>query len=170
MSIPLSTIKHALKIDYSEDDTELVRLREAASAFVSRSTQLILTRSAQSLQIAAWTDVLLPLHPFQALTSVQYVEGGVTVTMPSTGYWVDRTDEMPVLRFIDKPTIDEHTVISIRYEAGYNELPGEITHCIIALVGAWYSNPEAIQPVSMQQVPMSVQWILDTMSVRSAFR
>ena len=43
MTVPLSTIKSALKIDYDDDDTDIVRLREAAISLVERRTQLLLS-------------------------------------------------------------------------------------------------------------------------------
>jgi hypothetical protein len=49
-------------------------------------------------------------------------------------------------------------------------VPAEIVHCVIALVGAWYNNPEAFQPIGLSAVPMSVTYILETMSVRSMLR
>lgn len=170
MTVPLSTIKAALKIDYSDDDTELVRLRESAWSFIERSTQLVLSPTAQTLYLTKWEDILLPVHPFRSVTSVQYTYDGNVLVLSASSWWIDRTDMMPVLKWIDKPQIDPNTAITVTYSAGFDQLPGELTHCIIALVGAWYSNPEALQPVAMQQVPMSVQWILDTMSVRSAMR
>ena len=93
MSIPLSTIKSALKIDYADDDMDLIRLREAATALVERRTELLLSPQARTLYLATWSDTLLPDHPFNSLTSVTYYNGSnVLTTMPSSDYWVDRTD------------------------------------------------------------------------------
>lgn len=170
MSVPLSTIKNALKIDYSDDDSELIRLREAAASLIQRETQLVITLSSQTMYLAAFTDVTFPLHPFNSVSSIQYYTAGDITTLSGTNWYIDRTDALPVLRFIDPPSFDENTAITVTYNAGYSELPGEITHCIIALVGAWYSNPEAIQPIGMSEVPMSVRWILDGLSVRSKMR
>jgi hypothetical protein len=41
---------------------------------------------------------------------------------------------------------------------------------MIALVGHWYNNPEAAQPIGLQTVPMSVEAILDMYSIRSQLR
>jgi hypothetical protein len=53
---------------------------------------------------------------------------------------------------------------------GHDTLPDPLTHCVIALVGAWYNNPEAFQPIGLNVVPMSVEFILDTYQARSPLR
>lgn len=172
MSIPLSTIKSALKIDYSDDDTDLIRLREAATALVERRTELLLSPQARTLYLADWSHTLIPDHPFNSLTSVTYYNGSnVLTTMPSSDYWVDRTDgPMVRIRFLEAPTIYEGTAISVNYNAGYSSVPNEITHAIIAMVGAWYNNPEAFQPIGLQTVPLSVEYILSAVGTGSRIR
>ena len=49
-------------------------------------------------------------------------------------------------------------------------IPTDLTHCVIAIVGAWYNNPEAFQPIGLSVVPMSVEAILDMASVRTVLR
>jgi len=172
MTVPLSTIKSALKIDYDDDDTDIVRLREAAISLVERRTQLLLSPQTSTLYIARFTDTLLPAYPYSSLTSVVYTNNlNVTTTMPATDYWVDLTDgPMPVLRFLDYPGMYEGTAITVTYSAGYSSVPNELTHAIIALVGGWYNNPESIQPISLQTVPLSVEYILANISTRSNLR
>jgi uncharacterized phiE125 gp8 family phage protein len=172
MTVPLSTIKSALKIDYSDDDADLTRLREAAISLIERRTQLSLSPSAQTLYLAWWKDTLIPGYPFVSLTAVTYYNASnVLTTVPAGDYWVDRTDgPMPIIRFLESPAIYEGTAISVNYTAGYSAVPNEIVHCVIALVGGWYSNPEAFQPVGLSPVPMSVEFILDQVAARSPIR
>jgi uncharacterized phiE125 gp8 family phage protein len=170
MTVPLSTIKDALKIDYSDDDAQLTRLRDAAWAHIERRTQLVLTRSDQTMYIGDFkSDVLPPRHPFASVTSITYTAlDGSSVSL--SAYWVDRTEPMPMIRFLDRPQVKEGTAVAIVYIAGYTEMPGEIVHAVIALVGAWYSNPEALQPTAMSSVPLSLDYILESISVRSLIR
>jgi uncharacterized phiE125 gp8 family phage protein len=172
MSVPLSTIKSALKIDYADDDIELIRLREAATALIERRTELLLSPQSRSMYLAGWTDTLLSDHPFNSLTSVTYQNSSnVTTTMPSSDYWVDRTDgPMAKLRFLEAPSIYEGTAITVTYNAGYSAVPNEITHAIIALVGGWYNNPEAFQPIGLSPVPLSVEYILSALGTGSRIR
>jgi hypothetical protein len=103
---------------------------------------------------------------------VSYTDpNGTAVTMPAASYWIDLSDgPMPVLRFLDWPAIKEGTMVSCAYSCGHDMLPDPLTHCVIALVGAWYNNPEAFQPIGLNVVPMSVEFILDTYQARSPLR
>jgi uncharacterized phiE125 gp8 family phage protein len=171
MSVPLSTIKAALKIEYADDDTELLRLRDAATSLIARETGLVLQPEDKPLYLAYWRPTAVPHVPFVSVKSVKYYTGGVETTMPAIDYWLDRTDgPLPVLRFIETPAIDSDTQITATIESGYTQLPNEIVHAIISLTGAWYNNPEAFQPIGLNMVPMSVQFILESLRVREMIR
>ena len=172
MTVPLSTIKSALKIDFDDDDGDLTRLREAAISLIERRTQLVLTPQSLPLYLASWTDTMIPGYPFSTVTSVSYQNASnVTTTLDSSKWWVDRTDgPMPIIRFLDSPVTYQGTAITVTYSAGYSTMPNEITHCVIALVGGWYNNPEAFQAIGLSTVPMSVEFILESISVRSMLR
>jgi uncharacterized phiE125 gp8 family phage protein len=172
MTVPLSTIKSALKIDYDDDDADLTRLREAAITFVERRTAVRLAPTACTLYVSSWTDSVIPETPFSAITSVAYTDtSAASQTMPASDYWIDRTDgPMPVLRFLEAPALGEGTAITVTYTAGYSAVPSDLTHCVIAIVGAWYNNPEAFQPIGLSTVPMSVEMILEMASARTAIR
>ena len=170
MGIPLTTIKSALKVDYDDDDRELTRLREAAMSLISRNTGLALEPQSYEMYIAEWRDTLFAWFPFSTLTHVKYTVGGVLTTMPASSYWLDRTDAMPMLRFLDKPAIDEGTAITVTYVAGYADMPSEVVHAVISLVGHWYNNPEASQPIAMSTVPLGLQYILESITTKAGFR
>ena len=170
--VPLSTIKTALKIGYDDDDVDLIRLREAAAALIERRTQLALTPRTETLYLARFADTTVPGLPFNAVSAVQYRDGTNTLTtMPTTDWWLDRSEgPMPVLRFLETPALYQGTNITVTYTVGYSLLPNELVHAIIALVGHWYNNPEAAQPVQMAAVPLSLGYILDHLSSRSHLR
>lgn len=172
MSIPLSTIKSALKIDYSDDDTTLILYREAAEALVERETGLYMTPLARQMYLARFEDTAIPLLPFTSVTKVEYFnDANANTLMPVADYWLDRSDgPAPVLRFLEKPTIYEGTNITVSVDCGYNQVPNALVHCIIALVGGWYNNPEAFQPIGLNPVPMSVDYILSSYRARSFIR
>ena len=170
MTIPLATIKSALKVDYDDDDRDLTRLREAAMSLISRNTQLALTVESYLLYLTQWRDTVFPLAPFVSVTSVKYTTGAVVTTMPTSSYWVERSDALPKLRFLDVPGIDVGTAIIVTYSAGYADLPPEVTHAVISLVGHWYNNPEAAQPISLSTVPLGLEYIMRSISTTASFR
>lgn len=172
MSIPLSTIKAALKIDYSDDDADLIRLREAAWSLVERETGLALTPAVRTQYLARWADTCIAFHPFTSVASVQYRDGSnVLTTMPAADYWIDRSEgALPIIRFLESPSIYEGSNIEVNVTCGYSAIPNELVHAMIAIIGGWYSNPEAFQPIGLSVVPMSVQYILESHRVRSFIR
>jgi len=172
MSVPLSTIKSALKIEYDDDDLELIRLREAAASLIERETGLVLATADKTLYLATFTDTLIPFVPFVSVKNVKYYDTlGVQQTLDPSKYWLDYSDgPVPTLRFLDSVSIKEGTNITATVESGYAALPNELVHAIISLVGAWYNNPEAFQPIGLNMVPMSLQYILESLRVRSFIR
>lgn len=172
MSVPLSTIKAALKIDYDTDDTDLIRLREVATKVIEQRTQIRLQPATELLYLSSFHSALLPVHPFVEVKYVTYQDASnATVSMPSSDYYIDRTDgPIPMIGFLDFPAIYEGTAITVAYTAGFESIPDPLVHCIISLTGAMYNNPEAVQPISLSTVPLSVQFILDQYSTRSHIR
>jgi len=171
MPVTLATTKAALRIDYTDDDTELQRLIDAATSYVERRTGVALSSSTQTMYLASFADTMIPVHPFTSITSVAYTYGGSSATMPSADYYVDRScGPLPVLRFMAAPASDEGTPITVTYVAGYASIPNELVSAIIGLVGAWYNNPESSQPVSLSVVPMGTDAIIDLCQVRSPLR
>ena len=170
MPVPLLTIKEALKIDYDEDDRELLRLREAATALIERKTQLGLCVREHVAYLRKMTEVLFPWHPLVSVSSVKYTSDGTLVTMPATEYWLDKTDRMPILRFLETHEPDDGTMIEVTYTAGYSEIPAELVRAIVSLVEHWYNNPGASTPAALTETPLGLQFILSHLSTGSMIR
>ena len=169
MTVTLQQVKNALKIDYSTDDQELLRLVEVAVSFIETYTGLTISTKKETQYISTWSRTRFSEFPFSGIDSVKYYNSsGTLTTMPSTDYFLDRTDPPSVyLEFSAYPGIKQNTFIEIHYTAGYAETPKNIQQAIIAFVGAWYSNPEATAPISISTVPLSAQFILDSLKSKS---
>lgn len=169
MAITTATVKTALRIDYTDDDAEFTRLIAAAVAWVERYTGVGLSSASRTLKLAGWEDALLPLDPFTSLTSVTYYNSGnVLTTMPSTDYWVDQTGDMPRIRFLEAPTMYEGTMATVTYVAGHSTEPADMVQAVISIVGAWYNNPEATQPIALSTVPLGALYLLDHYKVKGS--
>ena len=171
MSIPtLQQIKTALKIAYTTDDAELLRLRDAVMSFITSYTGVNMQVGNKTQYLTLWDRARFDEQPFAALTSVQYYNTSNTLTtMPATDYYLDRSDPPSVfIIFSGFPSIYENTQILLNYTAGHSDLPSDLQHAVISFVGAWYNNPEALSPITLQEVPMSARFILDTLKVRGS--
>lgn len=171
MSIPtLQTIKSALKVDFTYDDAELLRLRDAVMSFVTSYTGVNLSVQNKTQYINWFMRTRFDEQPFAALTSVQYYNSAnVLTTMTSSEYFLDRSSPPSVyLNFSNFPSVYENTQILVNYTAGYADLPMDMQQAIIGIVGSWYANTEGLSPITLQVVPMSAMFILDTIKVKGA--
>ena len=171
MSIPtLQTIKSALKVDFTYDDAELLRLRDAVMSFITSYTGVNLSVQNKTQYITWFMRTRLDEQPFAAITSVQYYNtANVLTTMASTEYFLDRSGPPSVyINFSNFPSIYENTQILVNYTAGYADLPMDMQQAIIGFVGAWYNNPDALSPIQLQEVPISAKFVLDTLKVKGA--
>lgn len=169
MSVTLTQVKKALKIDYNTDDSELLRLIDAVTAWIENYTGLTITPKKKTMYLPWWNRTMFIDFPYSSVDSVKYTAtSGTVTTMPSIDYFVDKTNPPRYfLNFSEFPSIKTNTFIEVNYTVGYPDVPKDIEQAIIAFVGAWYNNPEALAPISMQTVPISAQFILDNLKVRS---
>lgn len=163
MAITLQQLKTALKIDYTTDDAELTRLIAAASAFINEYTGVSPDTAKRTEYVSYWMRTRLSEYPFVSVDSVKYYNSSNTLTtMPSTDYFIIRSEAPSIyINFKEFPEIYKGTEIQINYTIGYSSTPEHITQLMISIVGAWYNNPEATAPISLQTVPLSAQVILD---------
>lgn len=169
MSVTLQQVKNALKIDYTTDDQEILRLIESVTAFIETYTGLTITPKKKTQYLSYWMRTRFNDFPFSSLDSVKYYNSSNTLTtMPTTDYFLDRTEPPSVyVNFSEFPSVYENTFIELNYTAGYAETPKDVQQAIIAFVGAWYNNPEATAPINLSVVPVSAQFILDNLKAKS---
>lgn len=172
MAVSLSTVKTALKIDYTDDDTELTRLIGVATSWVEYYTGIKLTQATRTMYLREFARTAFADYPYVSTTSVTYTDGsGATVTMTSgTDYWVDLSGDIKAIEFLNAPSIKDGTLITVTYVAGYSTEPNEVVQAIISLVGLYYNNPEAAQPVGLTTVPLGGQFMLEHLRIRGTFR
>jgi hypothetical protein len=75
-----------------------------------------------------------------------------------------------ILRFLDEPPeIKPGTLATVGYTAGYATEPNEVVQAVISLVGLWYNNPEAAQPIGLTAVPLGAQFMLEHLRLKGPF-
>jgi len=169
--VPLNTIKSALKIDYTTDDADLLRLRDAVVALVETHTGLSLCPKTVTQYLGGFTRARIEHAPFISVDSVRYTStAGTTVTMPTTD-WVLIRKELPTvyLDFTKQPTAKDGTEVEVNLSVGYSKVPADLEHAIIALVGTFYENPGSVQTINGGgPLPMGAEFILSNLRVRGS--
>jgi hypothetical protein len=143
-----------------------------ATSWVEYYTGIKLTQATRTMYLREFARTAFADYPYVSTTSVTYTNGsGATVTMTSgTDYWVDLSGEIKAIEFLNEPSIKEGTLITVTYVAGYSTEPNEVVQAIISLVGLYYNNPEAAQPVGLTTVPLGGQFMLEHLRIRGTFR
>jgi len=171
LPVPIDLLRTRLRIEVEDDDALLASLSIAAAELIEKETGLGLSSATRTAQIRPWRRWCAPVQPMTALTSVTYTDAsGATQTLPTAERWLDETDELPVLLFDTTATPKENTYATVTYVAGYTVIPHALQQCIVALVGAWYANPEAASVASLADVPLAYRYIIQHYTARSALR
>ena len=168
MTVTLTQIKSALKVDYTTDDAELTRIRDAVIDFIEDYCGVSILSQRVAQYIDSFETVRLTPTPIISIASVQYYNSTNTLTtMPSTDYAMLRAKAPSIwLSFIEAPEIYQNTEIVVNMTVGYASLPRHIEQAIIAITGHWYNNPEAGAPITITTVPLSAQFILENIKVK----
>jgi len=169
--IPIDVLRTRLRIDVDADDAILTTLCIAAGEMIERELGIALKSSSRTAKLDRWRRFIPPVQPCTGVTSVTYYNASnVLTTMPATDWYVNQTDEMLALEFLENPSFYEGTFPTVTYTAGYSQVPHALQQAIVALVGAWYANPDATNPVALAEVPLSLKYILSAYSSRGALR
>ena len=169
--IPIDVLKTRLRIDVTADDVILTTLCIAAGEMLERELGIGLASETRTAKLDKWRRFVLPIQPATAVTSVTYYNGSnALTTMPTADWYVDNTDNLIVLNFKERPEIYEGTFPTVTYSAGYTQVPHALQQAIVALVGAWYANPDATSVASLADVPLSLKFIMQAYSARGALR
>lgn len=169
MALSLATVKAALRIDYVDDDSELSRLILAAEAFVESYTGVRISSASRSMTLLSFKRTKFADYPRTLTGAVTYYNEANVFTVMSQGYWTDTTQALDAIEFTEVPATYPGTVITVSYTAGYATMPNEIAQVVISLVGLWYNNPEAAQPITMTSVPLGGMFMLEQLRVKAPF-
>lgn len=146
MTVSLALAKAHCRVTSSAEDTLITQYLNAAIAWVENYTRKKLTAGTDVTE----TFAAFPGHPYAfALTwgpSIAAVE--VTYTDEAGGEQTITTARLvgdKVYPSLDTnwPDIEENSVISVAYTAGYSTVPAELDNAVLLLVGEYYDNRTA---------------------------
>ena len=133
--VSLAELKSSLRIDHSNDDTELLSLIEVGRRAVERDTGRSLITQTWERKRDFWPGFAIELlhPPVQSVTSITYVDtGGTTQTWRSSNYVVDTASQPGLVRLAYSktwPSIrgDKRGIICT-YVAGYGDAATNIPY------------------------------------------
>lgn len=171
LPIPIDILRTRLRIEVESDDTDLAALCVAAGELIERETGTIL-RSRNFIEaIPGWRRTILRKQPVTSVISVSYTDPDNNPQTLAAGEWFfHQDDELAVLDFDTTAAMKENTQPTVTYTAGFVTVPHALQQCIVALVGAWYNNPEASSVAALTEVPLAYKHIIAHFSHRSPIR
>jgi uncharacterized phiE125 gp8 family phage protein len=171
LPIPLDVLRTRLRIEVESDDTDLAALCIAAGDLIEKETGTLLRSRNFQDYIEPWKRTILKRSPVTAVLSVTYTDTqNNPQTLPPDEWFLRQEDELVVLDFDTAAVVKDNTQPVVTYTAGYALVPHALQQCIVALVGAWYNNPEASSVASLAEVPLSYKHIIAAYSHRSPIR
>ena len=171
LPIPLDVLRTRLRIEVESDDVDLAVLCVAAGELIEKETGIALTRANRTEKIRRFSRFVPKVHPVSSFIAVDYInDSGATVPLPSSDWWVDESDSIPAVEFETSVVPKKNTMISVSYDAGYEVIPQPLQQCIVALVGSWYNNPEALQVAQLAEVPLAYKAIIAQYTTEASFR
>jgi uncharacterized phiE125 gp8 family phage protein len=176
--ITLDEAKAQCRIIYPDEDAlvagYILRARDYVETFLRRS---LMPTTWEVTFDFDWPEdescerdkILLPRPPLQSVTSVKYIDlSGVEQTLASNQYRVvgagDREKEafiVPAYLVVWPLTRDDYDCVTVRYVAGYTQVPEAIKQALLLLVEHYYSTRGPLMlGFSGSEVPHSVNSLL----------
>ena len=176
--VTLAEAKAHLRVDFDDDDTLIAQLVNAAAAAIDGPNGIGYCLMAQT-----WVGTLdgfpprrisIPLAPFASLTSIDYVDtAGDPQTMDAADY---RVVDGAAPAFVEpvfggtwpsaRAVSGAVTVTFVVGAATVAQVPDDLRHAVLLLVGNWYENREStIVRHSVARLPDGVADILDRYAI-----
>lgn len=164
--------KDHLRVRHNDDDSYINALIRVARSSVEILTQ----RSLISRTLKLWADnfprsrvLELEGAPIQAVSSVKYMIDDVETTLSTAIYTVDTKSSPGRIVLNDGeiwPVVDYvPNAVRVTYTAGYggaSDVPQDLKHAILMMVGHLYENRESIvvgANTSTVEVPKSTEYL-----------
>lgn len=159
MTISLEQAKAQCRVLHSREDDLIEQHMNAAKAYLERYTGKLLAVGEAVDTFTAFGDYLeLTRGPFVSLTSIAYIDAdgaGQTLSGASVrdGRVYAPTDGWPA--------IQDHSAITVTYQAGYATTPADLDMAQLLLIGHFYSHREAVtvggSATSAMEIPLGVE-------------
>ena len=173
--VSLTEAKSHLRVDYTDDDTLIGRLVDAATAYVDGWQgvlgQCLITQTwRQDFSDFPHTVIRLPMTPVQSVSSIKdRSDAGAETTLSSSNYRLATDARGAYVELVSGETWpvpgDRADAVSVEAVYGYGDaatdVPETIRHAMLMMIGHWYENRETVSAgIGMSGVPMAVDSLL----------
>lgn len=160
--ISLDEVKRQIGIVDNYYDVDLLRMIDAATDLLEKSTGRQLISSTFELTLDDWCNdaglswpIELPRPPLASITSITYFdEDAAEQTLATSQYQLVNNVDMPAKLYpaatgLEWPTVqaDRVDAIKITYVAGYGteaDVPAEAKQWLLLCVRHWFDNPSGV--------------------------
>jgi uncharacterized phiE125 gp8 family phage protein len=158
------TVEQALDhLRQPQDAIGYVQALLAASAgLIGEKSGRVLGNETWDLSVASASgDIVLPKSPVQSITSISYYDAaGAVQTASVADYHLFKDTDRATLRPKDgrtwPPLQVRDDAMTIRFVAGYTEVPAELRLAVLMMLGHLYENRSAAQENAPTVVPLAV--------------
>ncbi|WP_439150758.1 head-tail connector protein [Sulfitobacter sp.] len=170
--ITIVDAKRHLRVTGSDEDEYITSLISAAVAFVD--AEGVLGRAMVTQTWAKWVSqapgyVLIRLGPNTTLTAVDYYDADSVLQSATLGDFETRLEgDFVIVKPVENgawPAAEtRNDAIRLTFTAGYGgaaDVPQSVKHALLLLVGHWYENRDAASAVSMSELPLAFNSLLN---------
>lgn len=166
--VTLAEAKVQCRVTHDDEDAYLEGLIRAATTYVESTLGRTIAVRTWKLTLDEFADAIEILRgPVQSVDAVQYSdEDGLTQTASASLYSTDLVSSRQwVLLNTGESwptTLDGVNAVSVTYTAGYEpaDVPADIRHAILLLIGHWYANREAASDKPATTTDLAVDALL----------
>ena len=172
--VTLAELKEHLRIDGTDQDSELTILLQAARENVEhqQKRQLITATWALTMDAFPAGPIILPVPPLISVTSISYEDlAGDTQTWGASNYQVEITNERgsvtvePNVTYPDTES-GRRNAVTVTFTAGYgtsnSDVPETTRLAIMMLAAHWYENREpVVVGMAVNEFPMHVENLIN---------
>ena len=153
--------------DNALEDSMLTALLESAREYAQHYTGRAIGVQTIEIAVDAFPEASIMLQPGPAIsiTSIKYLDAvGIERTITNTLYALDdyglRNWALPAAGTTWPATADVANAVKVRYQAG--SLPAAVRAALLLLVGHLYEHRENTVQTQINEVPIGVHALLDT--------
>lgn len=149
-AIPLAKVKARLRVEGNDEDADIADMLEAATAHFDGPDGVLgrcIRPQTLELTAASFGDLVdgLPFGPVISIESVAVIAPELSAMPLDGSLWRQSGDQLLPGRGLSWPTTasDEPDAVTVRYRAGFEELPAKLAAAILLTVGDFYTQRES---------------------------